>query len=220
MQILIEEENDMRYLTMCLAIVALLTPPISRTRGQTPDSTKLIHIPRYHARLIETHLAKINANDWGRVEPSQLDHCHILLSPASKDKVFSSVEELFSYSVAILYHSDERLDRWLGEEGNLPVEKRHPRSIIGWPDGTVVPAAALIKNTLNEVVGHERNGSIRAADLARELPNLFTERRTVSVESGSGNCGFTLQIDISTAHDGEPEIYASGARWKTTMDCF
>jgi hypothetical protein len=119
------------------------------------------------------------------------------------------MNKLCSSMVVVLYHSDEQLTRWRIEDGDLSVERRRPRSIIGYPDGSIVPAASLLQHPIRDAPHYAWYGTIHPDDLSRLFPERFLERRDWDI----GGCGVNLIVDIFRRHeDGKLQLTVECAR--------
>jgi hypothetical protein len=197
-----------------VVLLAFLLVPADKVVISPGKPWKLVHIPRAQARLVEQHLRTIVDNGWGEVMPGDLYHCHLLIRHGAGN--IESLGDLFANVAMILYHSDEHTVRWRGEDGILPLSKRRPRSIVGFLDGTIVPAATLMRSDLSH---YERDGSIHSDELAVEIPNLIEPRSDYRVKVLSRVCSFNLIVDIGLAHGDDPSISVKGDKLKVTMDC-
>ena len=178
-----------------------------------------VYLPNETSSLVKSHLQAIVDKGWAKITPGDLYHAHILMAPNTRNvKEFGSPEELLSRMVGILYHSDEMLFRWRLEDGDLSLEQRRPRSIIGYLDGTVAPAVGLLPEPLI-ALDYEWSGTIHPDDLATAQPKLFDSRRNISVHTSSGSCLVNLQIDIGLSHGHEPLIVVNDTDLKITLDC-
>lgn len=166
-----------------------------------------ISVPSAPAALMARHMEAIERVGWAHVVPGDLYHAHLVLSPRVAARTrFHSVEELFAGSAVILYHADEQLRRWRLDDGDLPTSEKRPRSIIGYPDGSIIPAASLFVDPEAELTHYSWYGTIRSDELAHTFPDRFLERRDWPV----GDCTVNLIVDIYHQPDGV---------FRLTMDC-
>jgi len=171
---------------------------------------------KHFARMIQN--SRLSSLATYAIRTGDLYHAHILLPPSAPDR-FGSTGQLFSGSPLMLYHSDEMLHRWRLDDGELPIERRRPRSIIGYPDGRIQPAAQLMRNPIADAVHYEWHGTIHSDELARELPELIAPRSDRTVRIGNADCVVNLIVDISPHNTGRPTITVSGRPLALTMDC-
>jgi len=155
----------------------------------------LLAVPPSDAALIRTHLDAIETAGWAKVVPPDLYHGHVVLRPGAPDR-YRSVHELFANAAFLLYHADEQLTRWRLADGDLPSARKRPRSIVGYRNGAVVPAASLMRDP-SVAPYYEWGGTINTDALARELPGQAASRRDVRVRDGDSWCLVNLQFDFA-----------------------
>ena len=153
-----------------------------------------ISVPSRYDGLIRGHLQVIEAHGWAVVTPGDLYHGHLLLKAGAPGR-FASADALFAQSVGVLYHGDEMLIRWLGEDGGLPLSARRPRSVIVFWDGRIVPAAALIAQP-DRLKDYISSGTVHLDELAAEHPDVFDVRADRAVRTQRGECLVDQIIDI------------------------
>lgn len=170
-------------------------------------AASLLTIPSQEAELVKRHLRNIEMAGWAKVVPPDLYHGHIVLRPGAPDR-YDSLSELFGAAAFLLYHGDEQLFRWRLEDGDLPTERKRPRSIVGYRSGDVVPAASLMHDP-SVAPYYEWGGTINTDALARELPGIAAPRRDVRVRDGDSWCVVNLQFDFAY----------TGGRLQMTTDC-
>jgi hypothetical protein len=189
--------------------------------GLAPDTRqpvpRCLTVPAKWVNKIKEHLEKIEKNQWGMVFPGELYRGHLILK--KNHSPIRSIDQLFQNTALILYHSDEGIKLWL-EESELPIEKRTPRSIVGYWDGRVLAAASLMKEPVTSF--YWTVGTIRSDDLADELHDQLALHRDQYIRLPSGEvCPVDLVVDISITYN--PQIKANlhlGDRnYTVTMDC-
>jgi hypothetical protein len=78
-----------------------------------------------------------------------------------------------------LFHSVEYLDRWSHEEKRgIPVEKRTPRSFVGWPSGKLETAISLIKDAAGLSRSYANAGTIYTNELVEAHPSLSSHKQS------------------------------------------
>jgi hypothetical protein len=204
------------------AVVALLLTGDGRRKPPPPAhfTREDIFLPHGRALIIQEHLRQIVARGWGVIGPGELYHGHVLLSPRSENfDYFDSMDQLFSYSPAVLYHSDELLNRWKGSEGMLPVMRRTPRSIIGYWDGRIEAASDEIAEPTKTAPDFSGYGTIHEDDLAMEHPERFAAHHILDVVVPRGMCRVSLQFDIVFGVVPEPVITVENTYYTVSLPC-
>jgi hypothetical protein len=156
--------------------------------------------------LIAGHLRAIEERGWAVVTPGDLYHAHLVLRPGAPEQ-FPSSAALCAAVVVVLYHSDEMLVRWRLDDGDLPVARRRPRSIVGFPDGSVVAASSLFADPY-ALPDYESSGTVHLSELARERPTQFGPRADRAVLSANSRCLVDQIVDIG------------GFPRRMTMECY
>ena len=209
---------------ICAVCAAMALSLVGDGRPQPPPPTRYVRcdvfLPHDRALIIGEHLERIVASGWGIIGPGELYHGHILLVPqADRIDYFNSIGQLMSYSPGVLYHSDEMLNRWWGSEGTLPPLCRHPRSIIGYWDGTIAPASSLLSDAVGTAKDFQKFGTIHEGDLKREFPERFSEYRHRKFVVGNGMCATHLQFDITFGVIPEPVITVNQKYYTVSLPC-
>lgn len=191
--------------------------------NQSKDFKGSVSIPKKWVQKIRTHLKQIEAKDWGKVEPGELYHGHLLMQyKDSYPEVYKSVDELFENSAYILYHSDEQVRRWRGTQGDWPTSKKSPRSIVGYWDGRIVPAATLVKEPEKRTMHYEGYGTIHGDDLATDHPKEISFWRERHLNTPAGQiCKVYLVVDISIHRSdlNGVNMRLGNRNYAITMDC-
>jgi hypothetical protein len=192
------------------------------TQGTTKKAIPLnyVPIPLQYAIVMREHIITIAKNGWGEALPGDLYHGHLVLRPRIKSLPEPvTMEVLFQNSAGILYHSDEMLERWLGEDGNLPFEKRRPRSIFGFWNGEVKPTNLLFKDP-GVSLHFACCGTIHTDELASERPKEFGFWRSYLVKrTGYKPCSVNFIIDIDYSSLRPKMIEINGQGYTMNMDC-
>ncbi len=189
--------------------------------GYTANPPSQIFVSPKWTEKIKEHLLKIERNGWGQVVPGDLYHGHLIMKEnINSTPEFSSVDELFDASALILYHSDEMLERWLGRDGRLPVEKRTPRSIIGYWDGNIVTATSLVKNPL-KARDYYGAGTIHSDELTSEMQGKLAFWWNRDVKTSKGTCQVNLIVDISICYDCrvKPNMTIGNRSYVVSLSC-
>lgn len=207
-----------RLLAILLGLACMILP----TKIDGKSSKVLKFVSSKWAAKIKPHLVEIENRGWGQIVPGDLYHGHLILSgQRHHPEVFSSLDELFEHSALILYHSDEMLQRWLGDQGDRPVEKRTPRSIVGYWDGRIVQADSMVQNPVEKTPHFLSSGTIHSDDLAANHQGTLELRRDRAVKHDGGVCSVNLIVDISitVADPSRANMNIGERKYNLTMDC-
>ncbi len=190
------------------------------TRAEQNYLQGLVYVPDAQTRMIKRQVEGIVGRGWGTLDSWDRLHGHLLLKPESElPRRFRSFEHLFENAVAYLYHSDEGLYRWRLTEGDLPSDKKTPRSIV-YLDGKMVAAKTFFANPVEEILEYDWYGSIKSRDLAKAFPDKFAQGYDWEVDTPQGICMANLQYDVTLAQPDNPYFEINGKRLKVTMDCY
>ena len=174
-------------------------PPAVSNEPSDTDQVSSIEVERKVAYyppqalgdLMAIHIRKIiDAGYATELSQEDLYHGHLIWKRNSDNDLLRLDRDIYSYMsggatsdpygplAMILYHSAESGERWEIAEQYLPIDKRTPRSIVGFLDGSIVPAIELLKveiDTGRFILPDDYTlyGSIREIDLAQANPNLF-----------------------------------------------
>jgi hypothetical protein len=181
-----------------------------------------IGLPASILAIIKNHLIQIEQKGWGKLEPGELYHGHLMLKSKLDDRThFDTVNDLFDDSAMMLYHSDEQLRQWRGLEGDIQVSKRIPRSIVGYWDGRILPAASLMKDP-EKALDFVSAGTIHSDELATEMPDqlAFWRGREIGLLS-EALCRVNLIVDINLVDDkrSPPNMFIGDRKFMVTMEC-
>jgi hypothetical protein len=203
-----------------IIILAIATSMCVKVTPKEKRSDNFVQVPEKYARVMKQHIMMIEKEGFGEATPGDLYHGHLLLKYSKKylhEPI--SLDELFAESVGILYHSDEMLVRWKGEDGELPFEKRRPRSIFGYWNGEVTPVISLFKN-LEGTAHYLCCGTIHTDELAREHPKEFAFWRSYKVLTASSKlCPVNFIVDIYYSSRRPPSVTIHKKNYSLTMEC-
>jgi hypothetical protein len=101
-------------------------------------------VPKAFGELIASHIDKILEAGYGQfLNAKDFDHGHLVWKEGRRyEKAFQS-GSLDAVGV-VLYHTAESINRWSEKEKHLPHERRTPRSILGFVDGSIKPASEVV----------------------------------------------------------------------------
>jgi hypothetical protein len=163
--------------------------PIENDCGY-PGRRKFInmYLPASLSKIILSHINKAKKSGYF-VDFSYEDFFHGHFIVGGPRITFSSPEDFFSDIKLMLYHSAEFNNRWLGEaRQGIPVEKRTPRSFIGWLDGSEEKAIDYVMrgvpNTL--IPFYEPAGTINSDYLVAAHPELSTHKEILATYVSAG----------------------------------
>jgi len=213
----------MWFLVMLLAAAApcgtggVWHPTRGRFLGPSagPIGPPAVHIPLPEplAFFLLQHVRGMLAHGWAEdLTSMDLDHGHLLMKPGFTCPKPCTPERVAAGVAAILYHTAERSDRW-EEEGTrgVPADRRTPRSIIGWPDGSVHPAIELVREQTAHLTAYESCGTVFHSDLPRLRADLFGEPWFPKVHTAFGHvtltCNLNDQFDILQDAEGRFRLF-------------
>lgn len=136
-------------------------------------SAFLPKIPQAFGELAVKHIDKILEAGYGKfLHPDDFDHGHIVWKKGQR-YAKSFLEGKVDAVAMVLYHTAESTQRWSVQEAELPIEKRTPRSILGYPDGSIKPAAEVLDiERLEKLRTYRERGTIFETDLHLQIEGL------------------------------------------------
>lgn len=164
-----------------------LQDPVSRQEKQA-RKPHFYPAPKELADLIAVHIEKIFEAGYAQsfsVDPDaggDFYHGHLIWRTdsdvASVFRVGAGNKSDISQIAMILYHTAEETDRWQKVEAHLPIEKRTPRSIVGYLDGSIRPAIDIVGDPYslqgawspNSYVPH---GTVHPFNIVDHNPGLY-----------------------------------------------
>ena len=129
--------------------------------------TAVIKFPLALGSIIESHLQQsAKSGYYQELSLNDFFHGHLILK--GPQMTFDSPESFLANVSLILYHTAEYNNRWEHQaDAGIPVEKRTPRSLLGFLDGRLRPARESVQNLPN---GYENSGTIYGSDVVKALP--------------------------------------------------
>jgi len=209
-----------KLFVLCIATLLLSSLSLEPLAQYNPSFHQVFVGAKYIA-LMKQHILTIEKNDWGKLGGKNFDHGHLLMKPRENSLPEPlSPEKLFQESIGVLYHTDEELNRWWREEGDLPISSRRPRSLLAYWDGRVFAASLLFQKPVETTFHFSCCGTIHLDDLATERPEEFAFWRGYQIATeGSRRCYVNLIIDMyySFLHPEMLELH--GDKYAVTMGC-
>jgi hypothetical protein len=199
-----------RAMLIVVALVLIVAPGIRRTKPlfhfYGPDSrlrlepnggwTAQLPVPDPYIDVIGRHIQQMHDRGYFRDFTSKdFWHGHFMLRPDSPGE-YADAGELVSHAALMVYHTAEFSERWKSESSK-PASSRNPRSLVGFWDGSVVPAINLVKPGVS-MPFYESNGTISDSELRDSHPDWFNGTFDPSfVRLGSrASCAASLQFLI------------------------
>lgn len=182
-----------RFLKVLFAVVLLIAPSVHRSRpafkfhGPDPSITLDKHLgwmirlpfPDPYVDVVQTHVqAMYDRGYFTDLISNDLWHGHLIMKPGAVPE-YHDVGALLEDAALFVYHTAEFADRW-ARQAPLPLERRTPRSIVGFWDGSVIPAINLVKPG-TYMPFYESNGTIGEDELRSSHPEWFEDFASMKI---------------------------------------
>jgi hypothetical protein len=116
-----------------------------------------------------------------------------------KEGCYANMNELLENVELIAYYSAEFKNRW--DDFRTPLEKKIPRSIVGFMDGRIMPAIDFVgRENLKNEWRYNRFGIVDIDDIVRKAPHLYNgnavaDNTCVMVDGKQRPTSFQFHID-------------------------
>lgn len=161
-----------------------------------------IYIPLPYGSVFARHVKTMDDRSYFR-EMDMADFFHGHIIPYGKTDHYPSLGDFLSDITGILYHTEEFTGYWENEQGNLPPERKTPRSLLGKPDGSLIPAIQAIDPARLYGNAYETAGTIYTNQLVASNPSMtrlifgdFGQNPTVSLTYTAPDSGRKWSCDV------------------------
>ncbi|MBI4020419.1 MAG: hypothetical protein HY367_03740 [Candidatus Aenigmarchaeota archaeon] len=128
-------------------------------------------VPEGIGTPIESHVNRMVEEGYALgLDRSDLWHGHVIMRRTGRQE-YASLGDVLSGAAFFLYHTDEAGGRW--DMASTPADMRTPRSIIGFPDGSIMPARSLFSaDDIASCPQYAVHGTIHSDDITRKYSSL------------------------------------------------
>lgn len=130
-----------------------------------------LYIPQPYASVVASHVKVMEERFYfHKMDMADFFHGHLI--PYGKTDHYPSIGEFLSDLSGILYHTEEYTGYWENGQGDLAAGEKSPRSLLGRPDGSLIPAiqavdpSRLIGNT------YVKSGTIYTNQIVESNPSM------------------------------------------------
>jgi hypothetical protein len=195
-----------------------INPPLQNNNIEYREITlkKEIEAPEKFGRLVESHVHKMISSGYtSKMDPDDLFHGHILIRNSGKDS-YLSLGDVINDTRMVLYHTCESPALW---ETTNHAGRKTPRSIMGFPNGHILPAEDMIREeNISRKDRYENYGTIYQKDIIKEYPSLEEGPFKSIPQDENQFCRLLFEFSIKPNPSGK---YAAGSqRFDVHFRCY
>jgi len=192
--------------------------PDSRLRLE-PNGAWIAHlpVPDPYIDVIGRHVEVMYARGYFRdFTAKDFWHGHLMLRP-HEDREYRTAGELVADTALFVYHTAEFSERWARESGK-PAAQRNPRSLVGFWDGSVVPAITLVKPGV-WMPFYESNGTISDSELRESHPDWFDAWMSLTIVRLGPRASCAASLQFLVLQDAWGRLQVGDMRYDVFLRC-
>lgn len=220
-----------RAMLVLLALVLLVAPSVQRAKPlfhfSGPDSRLRLEphgswvahlpIPDPYIDVIGKHVETMySRGNFRNFTSTDFWHGHLMLRPNNVQE-YRNAGELVAGAALVVYHTAEFSERWSKEAGT-PLDRRNPRSLVGFWDGSVVPAISLVKPGV-WMPFYESNGTISDSELRASHPEWFDDLFSVAIVRLGPRAACAASLQFLVLQDAWGRLEVGGMRYDAFIRC-
>jgi hypothetical protein len=132
-----------------------------------------IFVPGWFGKIIASHVEMMyQLGCFKNLSEEDFDHGHFILRQ-NAGFFYNSPDEFLKNVAMVMYHTQEGTNLWRKQmTAGVPIEKRTPRSILGFLNGIIRPAAEFVSMNPSQLDSYLRSGTVDSFNV-RDTLGLF-----------------------------------------------